>query len=107
MVAWKDVTPDVFPGHLSYSCLDEHAGCQNGCCAGLSIYSSIEFQKLGSHYDQECFFVLEGSGELLNGDTVYPLVPGVFFLVAPGNPHTIRALSSEEPVRVIWFHAAI
>lgn len=107
MIAWNDIMPNEFPGHLSYNCLNGQTGCQNGCCAGLSIYSSVEFQQPGVHDDQECFFVLEGAGELMNGDAVYPLEPGVFFLVAPGSPHTIRSRSGEQPIRVIWFHAAI
>ena len=44
------------------------------------------------HFEHE-IFVLEGEGELFDGETAHPLGPGSVALVAPGEEHNFRNTS--------------
>lgn len=87
--------------------LSEANGCTNGCCSGISVYDSEEFNPYpGSHSDQEGFYVLEGKGSVRLDELEFAIEPGDSFVAGPGVKHTIRTDSKDLPVKVFYFHSA-
>ena len=91
-----------------YKLLTEANGCVAGCCSGISIYNSMEFNvNAGYHKDQEGFFVLEGEGFAKLDDLVFPITVGDSFIAAAGVKHTIKTNDAAKPVKVFWFHSSL
>lgn len=78
----------------------------NGCCVGICYYNADAFAAPGIHEDQEGFYVLEGAGEVALDGRVYPLEPGMAFILAPGVQHSFRRNAGVSYIKVLWFHAA-
>ncbi len=87
--------------------LSAENGCLAGCSAGLLLYTQEEFRQGGVHEDQEGFFVLEGSGSALIGESEFPLSPGSCFFVPPGSYHSIKKNPECEHIKLFFFHAAV
>lgn len=94
-------------GRGSYTLLDEHMGCVNGCRCGISYYRYDEYPKAGAHEDQEGFFVLEGRGLALIGGEELVLEPGMSFMIPAGVPHAMKRDPAYEYCKVLWFHGAV
>ena len=106
-ISMENAVIEQCPGHISYELLTEKNGCVNGCCCGISRYTTTEYAKPGCHADQEGFFVLSGSGSAKVGDCETEIYPGLSFVAPAGVPHAIRSNDEAVPVEVFWFHAAI
>ncbi len=92
---------------LGYLLLGEEQGCVNGCCCGVSIYTSKEYGEAAAHDDQEGFYVLEGKGfALINGEEL-ALEQGMSFMVPAHIKHVMKAAADSEACKVFWFHAAV
>lgn len=61
------------------------------------------FPKHSHRANEEMFFVLEGDGELLLGDTVYPIRTGDVIACPPGGPETAHQLhnTGELPLKFL------
>lgn len=92
-------------GHSSFPMLGEQQGCTNGCCAGISYYSSTEYTPAAVHDDQEGFIVLSGKGWALIGGEEFPVEPETAFIAPAGTEHQMKCSSTEEPLVLFWFHA--
>lgn len=92
-------------GHFSYSLLGEAQGCTNGCCGGISYYTSTEYTPAAVHDDHEGFVVLSGKGMAKIGDEEFLLEKETAFLAPIGTSHQMRTLNEEEPLVLFWFHA--
>jgi len=92
---------------LGYSLLGEEQGCVNGCCCGVSIYTSREYGESAAHDDQEGFYVLEGKGFALIDGEELELEPGMSFMVPAHVEHVMKAAPDSECCKVFWFHAAV
>lgn len=92
-------------GHGSWPMLGSEHGCTNGCCAGISYYSSCEYTPAAVHEDQEGFFVLSGQGFARIGDEEFEIKPDMAFIAPAGTEHQMRSKAADEPVVVFWFHA--
>lgn len=90
-----------------YTLLDERHGCVNGSKCGVSIYTGEEYGPITAHDDQEGFFVIEGHGKALVGDTEIIMEPGVCFMVPAHTGHATKKDKDCEYCKVFWFHAAI
>lgn len=104
-------TPDfgkavLGPGHESFDLLSAENGCVNGCCAGISRYTTTQYMAPGCHEDQEGFLVLSGTGYARIGDEEMAVRPGCAFLAPAGVPHAMRTDDPSVPLEVFWFHAA-
>lgn len=108
-VTMKEVLEKQGEGHNGgYRLLTQENGCMAGCCSGISVYSSTEFNpNAGSHEDQEGFFVLEGEGFVKLDDLVFPITKGDSFIALPDVKHTIKCNNKDNPVKVFWFHSAL
>ena len=87
--------------------LSAENGCLAGCSAGLLVYTQEEFRQGGVHEDQEGFFVLEGRGRALIGESEFPLSPGSCFIVPPGLYHSIKKDPACVHIKLFFFHAAV
>ncbi len=90
-----------------YVLLDEKQGCVNGSRCGVSFYTMDEYNKGGSHDDQEGFFVLEGHGTALIGEEEIPMEPGTCFMVPAHVYHAMKKDKDCPVCKVFWFHAAV
>ena len=55
-------------------------------------------------HHSEFAYILEGTGMMLIGDSVYPVKPGDFIEIPPGVVHAVR-LTSSSPMKAIVIHA--
>lgn len=107
-VTFEEVKKSQGTGGRGYKLLTEQNGCVAGCCSGITIYESTEFNSNpGYHKDQEGFFVLEGEGFAQLDDLVFSITKGDSFLAAAGVKHTIKASYEGKPVKVFWFHSSL
>ena len=94
--------------HFDYiQLLDEKHGAVAACVAGVLSYTQEEFIQGGIHEDQEGFYVLEGSGAALVGETEFQLSPGSCFMVPAGYYHAIKKDKHVPHIKLFFFHAAI
>jgi len=107
-VTLEEVKKNQGEDAIGYKLLTEENGCVAGCCSGISIYNSLEFNNnAGCHKDQEGFFVLEGEGFAKLDDLVFPITQGDSFIAAAGVKHTIKTSCDHKPVKVFWFHSSM
>jgi len=107
-VTLEEVKKNQGENARGYKLLTEANGCVAGCCSGISIYNSTEFNyNAGAHEDQEGFFVLEGEGFAKLDDLVFPITQGDSFIAAAGVKHTIKTSDEYKPVKVFWFHSSL
>jgi mannose-6-phosphate isomerase-like protein (cupin superfamily) len=71
------------------------------------MYTKAEYGQSNTHTDQEGFYVLEGTGKALVGDSELLLRPGICFIVPPGFGHAIKKDDSCEYIKLFFFHAAV
>ncbi|MEN6316136.1 MAG: cupin domain-containing protein [Clostridiaceae bacterium] len=79
----------------------------NGSCSGICFYNSLKYEVPGCHDDQEGFYVIEGSGTVLMGDTEAEVRPDMAILLPPRTKHSFKRNPDSVPIKVFWFHAAI
>lgn len=103
----KEVKPVQMAGHHTYMYLSTENGCVCGCCAGISVYTRMEYLTPSVHEDQEGFFVLEGSGWGIVGENEFRLEPKIAFIVPKGVEHCFKRDEDSEAVKLFWFHAAV
>lgn len=107
-ITFEEVQKSQGSGERGYKLLTEENGCVAGCCSGITVYDSTEFNAhSGCHADQEGFFVLEGEGFAQLDDLVFPIKKGDSFIAAAGVRHTIKTNEAGKPVKVFWFHSAL
>lgn len=92
-------------GHSSFPLLGEEQGCTNGCCAGISYYSALEYTPIAVHEDQEGFIVLSGTGQAKIGEEEFGVEEEMAFIVPKGVAHQMKSNNEEEPLVLFWFHA--
>ena len=102
-----DISPVKFKEYEYIPLLTEENGCQAGCRTGLLVYTQVEYIQGGTHEDQEGFYVLEGAGRALVGESEFPLSPGTCFIVPPGFYHSIKRDIPCEYIKMFFFHAAV
>lgn len=103
----QDATPEKFSDTITtYRLLTEKLGTTNGFSAGVTIFSSDEYNAPGTHKDQEGFFVLEGRGYALVGGEEIRLEEGTAFYVGKGITHSIKKDKNVKEIKVVWFHGA-
>lgn len=107
LVDQSDIAPEKYGEYEYIPLLSEENGCLAGCRTGLLIYTQDEFRQGGVHEDQEGFFVLEGKGKALVGETELSLSPGSCFIVPPGLYHSIKRDPACDRITLFFFHAAI
>jgi mannose-6-phosphate isomerase-like protein (cupin superfamily) len=78
----------------------------SGFSVGVAAYTESEFGVRQVHDDQEAVYVISGVGEIMIGDKVYPVRPGLAAYVPPKTVHCIRRTGT-EPVKLIYAHGAI
>ena len=100
-------TPDVSPSHLSFTLLTAANGCVNGCVAGISDYITEDFSPPAFHEDQEGFYVISGNGWARIGEQEQQVSAGDVFIAPAHVAHSMRTLSKDVPLRILWFHAAV
>jgi mannose-6-phosphate isomerase-like protein (cupin superfamily) len=91
-------------GITTFRLLGEGNGCSRGCTAGVSVFTSPEYNKAGTHDNQEGFYVLEGTGWARIGSEEYPIEPATALFVPALTEHAFRVESG--PLKLFWFHAA-
>ncbi len=103
----QDAAAEKFSDTITtYRLLTEKLGTANGFSAGVTVFSSGEYNAPGIHKDQEGFFVLEGKGyALVNGEEIR-LEEGTAFYVGKGVAHSIKRDEKVKYVKVFWFHGA-
>lgn len=92
-------------GHGTFPLLGEEEGCVNGCCAGISYYSSMEYTPVAVHPDQEGFLVLSGAGWAKIGKEEFALEKDTAFVAPAGTAHQMRSAHMDQPLTLFWFHA--
>lgn len=92
-------------GHSSFPMLGKEEGCTNGCCGGISYYSSTAYTPAAVHEDQEGFIVLSGTGWAKIGDEEFVLEPETAFIAPAGTTHQMRSENESAPLVLFWFHA--
>lgn len=110
MVSWiseEEARKKVEAGKMAFPLLNEKDGCRNGCCMGITVCVHDDYRGMGSHDDQELFYVLEGNGRAMVGGEEILLTPGVAFLVPAGVEHGMIREPGSEYCKVLWFHGAI
>lgn len=103
----SDVSPVKFEDYDFLPLLTEENGCRAGCRTGLLKYTQTEYRQGGVHKDQEGFYVLEGTGKALVGDSEFPLCPGTCFIAPPGCYHSIKKDAGCDYIKLFFFHAAV
>ena len=78
----------------------------SGFSVGVAEYFQPEFGERQRHADQEAVYCISGVGEILIGETVYPVKPGFAAYVGPGVVHCTRR-TGPEPVKLVYAHGAI
>ena len=78
----------------------------SGFCIGVAEYDAAEFGERQTHNDQEAVYVISGVGEMMIGDKLYPLRPGVAVYVPPNTVHCTRRTGAEA-VKMLYTHGAI
>lgn len=96
----------VFEYHDYIELLNDENGCVNGCQTGLLWYRQTEFIQGGVHEDQEGFFVLEGHGRALVGDSEFAISEGSNFIAPAGERHYICRDEDCPYIKLFFFHAA-
>ena len=96
-----------FPDYLFRQLLGPEDGTLAGCCCGILEYTQQAYNQGGIHEDQECFYVLNGTGTALVGEEEFPLRPGDCFHVPPHHYHAIKRDESCPHIRLFFFHAAV
>lgn len=102
-----DISPIKFEEYEYIPLLTEENGCQAGCRTGLLMYTQLEYKQGGIHEDQEVFYVLEGTGSALVGESEFKLYPGICFIVPPSLYHSIKRDKECDYVKMFFFHAAV
>ncbi len=102
-----DIGPVKFDEYDYVPLLDAENGCRAGCRTGLLMYTQLEYIQGGVHEDQEGFYVLEGTGKALVGESEIPLCPGTCFIVPPGLYHYIKRDAGCSRIKLFFFHAAV
>lgn len=103
----SDAPGTQYPQYLFRPLLGPEEGTLAGCTCGILEYTQTEYIQGGIHEDQEVFYVLEGCGEALVGEEIFPLRPGSCFHVPPGHYHAIKREDSSPCIKLFFFHAAI
>ena len=78
----------------------------SGFNMGVAEYHTPEFGAPQVHDDQEALYVIQGVGEVLIKDKVYPVNPGTAVYIPPHTKHAMRR-TGEESVKVVYAHGAI
>lgn len=108
VVHLRDVPGQAFSGTIrTFRLLDDKNGCVAGCSAGVTVFTSDQYNDPGVHSDQEGYFVLEGAGWARIGAEEFSIEPGVAFLVPAGTAHSFKKEASTDQLKLFWFHAAI
>lgn len=108
VVYLQDIPGQAFSDTIrTYRLLDEKNGCVAGCSAGVTVFTSEQYNNPGIHADQEGYFVLEGAGWARIGAKEFNIEPGAAFLVPAGTAHSFRKEASSAFLKLFWFHAAI
>ena len=94
-------------GVSGFRLLNDTNGCVNGCCAGISIYTTLKYPEANVHEDQEGFIVMDGAGWAKVGTEEFRIEVDTAFIVPAGVQHTIKRDPDSKSVKVFWFHAAI
>jgi gentisate 1,2-dioxygenase len=102
-----DISPVKYDEYDYIPLLGSENGCLAGCRTGLLAYSQMEYKQGGVHEDQEGFYVLEGTGHALVGESEFPLSPGSCFIVPPGLYHSIKRDAACDSIKLFFFHAAV
>ncbi len=78
----------------------------SGFNLGRACYTATEFGASQVHADQEAVFVISGIGEIMVGQAIIALAPGVAVYVGPGVEHCARR-TTDEPVQGVYCHGAV
>ncbi len=78
----------------------------SGFSIGVAVYTEPEFGERQQHDDQEAVYVISGVGEILVGESVFPIKPGSAASIGPRVIHATRR-TGDDPVKVVYAHGAI
>ena len=99
------LSPQYFPGAISYPGFPEKDTPIEGCYTMLNIFTDKEYNEPGIHEDNEGFYVIGGTGKIMIAEEEFDISQGSCILVPAGVPHAIKKTGDEE-LTIFIYHFA-